>query len=89
MTECELHAAMDQRSGSLGFRTLRCAHLGTEYIHDREWPEDGRRWLNRTDYGDLRRMPELESARTPADADRIWAEMERRMVEGAAFGEPY
>jgi hypothetical protein len=88
MTECEFHKAMDARSGSLGIRTLRCAHVGDVYIHERLWPEAGSRWLNRST---LHRgpKPELESATTAADADRIWAEMERRMVEGAAFGEPY
>lgn len=88
MTECAYHREKDHWGRSIGIRTLRCAHLGAQFIHERVCAETGRRWLNRQDDSRVVK-PELISVHSDTDADRIWTEMERRMVEGAAFGEPY
>lgn len=46
MTECSIHSSLDRLSGTLSIRTLRCAHYGERYIHERVNDEHGWRWFN-------------------------------------------
>lgn len=85
---CTFHVQQDALSGSLGIQSIRCAHAGDEYICERYWPAAEARWIIRST---MQRgtKPELRSASIPTEADRIWTEMERRMLAGEPFGQPY
>ena len=44
MTECRFHQEYDTLTS--GIRTLRCAHYGERYVHERINQEIGYRWFN-------------------------------------------
>jgi hypothetical protein len=96
MTECPIHMAMDRRTPSLRFVTVRCGHVGDEYMHERRCAELGVWFLNRVRkhrYGAdglcACGKPELVSVRTAEEAETVWREMQARMLAGAPFNEPY
>ena len=89
MQVCQYHAAMDERVNGL-IATLRCAHLGSEYVHERRPLLGDGTFFNRVDTDDRTKKPELLWVSHGDDAEFLWKRMNKAMLDGEPMGKaPY
>lgn len=83
---CRYHQSWN-RSEPTSFVVVRCAHLGDEFINDMR----GRvvHVVARVRGLDLPEASEYIHVASDQDAEQVWAEMNRRMLDDEPFGLPY